>query len=108
MRPALTKFQNWKERLGLITKLVMGVVLFGVLSAFPSGVCAEGGTLFGFPYIFYSRCSGPGPGFTFVPGNVQFNILALAIDLVLWFVVAAVLVTLFRTLFRTLRRPGNA
>ncbi len=106
MKPALTKFQNWKEHLGLITTLVLGVVLFGLLSAFPSTVCHEGGTLFGFPYIFYSRCNEPGPESIPLlgPGDVQFNILALAIDLVLWFVVAAVLVTSFRIL----RRPGNA
>ncbi len=104
MRPALTKFQNWKEHRGLITKLVVGVVLFGLLSAFPSAGCVEGGTLFGFPYIFYSRCNEPGPGDIPFSGDVHFNILALAIDLVLWFVVAAVLVTSFRIL----RRPGNA
>ncbi len=104
MRPALTRFQNWKEHLGLITTLVVGVALLGLLAAFPSAICVEGGTLFGFPFVFYSHCNQSGPGVTLVPGDVMFNLLALAIDVVLWFVVAAVLVTSFRTLFRTLRR----
>ncbi len=44
-----------------VAKLVIGIMLFGSLSAFPMGYCLEGGTVFGFPYIFYSQCNNLGP-----------------------------------------------
>lgn len=75
-----------------VAKLVIGVMLFGLLSAFPTSFCVEGGTLFGFPFIFYSQCN-DADGVT--PGPVRFNVLALTVDLLLWYVVAATLVTLF-------------
>jgi hypothetical protein len=71
------------------------VMLFGLLSAFPTSFCVEGGTIFGSPFIFYSQCNNPGPGGNFVPGEVQFSAFALTVDLLLWYVVAATLVTLF-------------
>jgi O-antigen/teichoic acid export membrane protein len=88
--------ENWKAYLRPnVAKLVIGVMLFGLLSAFPASFCVEGGTNLGSPFIFYSQCSNPGPGFNFVPGEVRFNALALTVDLLLWYVVAATLVTLF-------------
>ncbi len=87
---------NWKAYLRPnVAKLVIGVMLFGLLSAFPASFCVEGGTVFGFPFDFYSQCNEPGPDFVFLPGEVRFNALALIVDVILWYLVAATLVTLF-------------
>ncbi len=74
-------------------KLLVGLLLFGMFSIVSPGICVEGGTLFGFPFIFYSQCN-EADGVT--PGQVRFNVLALIVDLTLWYVVAAILVTVFR------------
>ncbi len=61
------------------------------------GVCIEGGTVVGFPWLFYDQCYGP-----FLPGGGQavdpahFEPLLLVLDSVFWYVVASVLVLLVR------------
>ncbi len=86
---------SWRTYLGPdVGKLLIGLLLFGVFSVVPPGICVEGGTLFGFPFIFYSQCN-DAEGVT--PGPVRFNVLALIVDLILWYVVAAILVSAFRT-----------
>ncbi len=85
---------NWKAYLRpSVAKLVIGVMLFGLLSAFPTSFCVEGGIVFGSPFLFYSQCN-DADGVT--PGQVRFNVLALTVDLLLWYVVAASLVRLFQ------------
>ncbi len=90
---------SWKAYLGPdVVKLVIATMLFGLSFAFPiTGFCVEGGTVFGSPYPFYSQCNNsPSPEGVLVPGEVRFNAIALTVDVTLWYVVAATLVTLYR------------
>lgn len=78
-------------RLGVTSGLALA--LFGVFLT-ADGICIEGGTTDGAPYVFYSQCNDVGPT-GLVPGDPVFRPAALVADLAIWHLVAAVLVFLF-------------
>ena len=65
------------------------------------GICIEGGTVLGLPWLFYDQCYGP-----FLPEGGQvvdpahFEPLLLALDVVFWYVVSMAIVFVLRRAMR--------
>jgi hypothetical protein len=79
-----------------IPKVVLGLLFFAFASMAPLSICVEGGSTAGFPYTFYTKCNDLGPE-GIVPGEVTFNAIALALDMILWYLVASVFVGAYRS-----------
>ena len=61
------------------------------------GLCIEGGTVLGFPWMFYNQCYGPLlPGGGQAVDPAEYLLVPLAIDLVFWYVVSMALVFAIR------------
>lgn len=65
------------------------------------GLCIEGGTVVGFPWMFYNRCYGPPlPGGGQVMDPAEYLLVPLAVDLVFWYVVSMAVVFATRLAMR--------
>ena len=90
---------NLKE---MLKRQVLVLALFALLLTLTtlflrSATCFEGGTVVGFPWMFYNQCYGaliPGDGQAMDPA--EFLPLGLVFDLAFWYLVSAGLVFLFR------------
>ncbi len=65
------------------------------------GLCIEGGTVVGFPWMFYNRCYGPLlPGGGQAADPAEYLLVPLVVDLVFWYVVSLAIVFLIRLALR--------
>lgn len=82
---------RWVFRPNLLTAVV--VALLFLFSLGPIGItCIEGGRAFGSPFPFLVQCNG-GSG---IPDEPQFNAVGLALDLLIWYALGALVAALIR------------
>ena len=95
---------NFKELLkAQIPTMVLFVILFvSATSLLRAATCFEGGIVLGYPGPFFIQCSGASiPGGGQYVGSPTFNPGLLAADLIIWWLVSVLLVSLaFRVIAR--------
>ncbi len=65
------------------------------------GICIEGGTTAGFPWMFYNECHGPPlPGGGQALDPAEYLVVPLVVDLVFWYAVSAAAVLGLRLVVR--------
>ncbi len=66
-----------------------------------SGLCVEGGTVVGFPWMFYNQCHGPlFPGGGQEVDPAEYLVVPLIVDIVFWYVMSTACVFVLRLAVR--------
>lgn len=84
---------RWVFRPNLLATGIAALLVLLALSLLPAGVtCIEGGQVVGSPFPVLIQCNGP----TGIPEEPEFNLVALALDIAIWYVLGAFVATLIR------------
>jgi len=95
MKPS--EFVVWQ-----VPVLILFASLFGLSTAYlRSTMCIEGGTVIGYPRYFYAQCYAYMPGGPL--GSVEFVLVSLLIDVVVWYLVSMILVLAVVVVYRRFR-----